>query len=472
MHPELAAAFAVTAERVAELEEMPVDGGLASALSALRAAPTDAPTAVRVQALWGRVESWVAAERMLATYDAVYGLRGSLDLGSRDEAWMLAAQEIACATHVAYPTAMSTVTLVEQVARLMPSSWEALDRGEITLGHLKAVEKATRRMVIAFDPDGAEERAKTAKADADVTLYPAADEVATIVATGDAELARTVMDAINNRAESMGRTGDDRPVGVRRFHALADLVLNGAHRGGQSTVRAETHVRIDLATLVGLNNHPGELTGYGPITAETARRIAANSTLRRLVTDPLTGDTLDLGLRAYQPSAALQRLIEADHPTCTMPGCSKPSIHCEIDHRHERHDGGRTDRTNLKPLCKMHHQMKTKKRWKVDQNPDGSETWTSYLGFTHTKKPRHFPLPDPLAPEHDPPEDIADRLPGALLNPYPAGDNEPLPEPPPLTEEHYEQMSYALDVLNAMDLTFRQWVDKHYDQARLTGLVA
>ena len=52
--------------------------------------------------------------------------------------------------------------------------------------------------------------------------------------------------------------------------------------------------------------------------------------------------------------------------------------------------------TNLKPLCKMHHQLKTKKRWTVDVNPDGNEAWTSYRGFTHTKKPAWFPLPEPL----------------------------------------------------------------------------
>jgi hypothetical protein len=155
-----------------------------------------------------------------------------------------------------------------------------------------------------------------------------------------------------------------------------------------------------------------------------------------------------------------------------MPGCSRPSIHCEIDHRFEWHEGGRTDKCNLKPLCKMHHQMKTKDRWRVDQNPDGSETWTSYLGHTHTKWPGQFDLPEPLAPEDDPPDCVIERLPQHPVDPYPPSDQIPLPEPPPLLEENYQEMSYALDTLAAMDLTFQQWVDKHYDEARATGLVA
>jgi hypothetical protein len=347
MRSELTVAIGRTAARVAVLEEMPVGTALMTQLIALESAPIDATTAVRVQALWGKVESFAAAKRMLATYDTVYGIRSDLEAADLHEASMLASQEIACATHVAYPSAMTAVTLVDRVADCLPASWEALHRGEISLAHLKAVERATRncpadvaqavdlqvialavargwtpgetrkaarRLVIALDPEGATERAKTAKADADVTLYPEDDEVAAVVATGDAELARKVMDAVNDRAEAMSRDGDDRGVGVRRFHALADLILNGDRDAALSATRGETHVRIDLATLLGLNDHPGELIGYGPITADTARRIAANSTLRRLVTDPLTSNTLDLGLRAYRPSAALRRLVEATHP--------------------------------------------------------------------------------------------------------------------------------------------------------------
>jgi hypothetical protein len=513
MDPELARRRRVTADRVALAESMPLGLVLVAELCRLRSEPMDAATAAVVQALWGKVISWANAEQMLATYDAVHGVHGLLEADSKTEAQMLAAQEIACSTHVAYPTAMCHVGMVERVADCLGFSWEALDRGDISLAHLKAVErvtrncpariaqavdeqvirlavdrdwtpgetaKAARKLVIALDPEGAKDRAAAAKDDADVQLYAGEDETSTLCAHGDALRAREMMDAINDRAEALGRAGDDRNVGVRRFDALADFVLGPVHQSvgtdgaveRPATRRATTLLGLDLDTLLGLNEHPGELVGYGPITAETARRIAADSTLRRMVTDPLTGDTLDLGLTSYRPSAALQRLIEATYPTCTMPGCSRPSIQCEIDHRHERHEGGGTDRCNLKPLCKMHHQMKTKGRWRVDANPDGSETWTSYLGFSYVKKPRNFPLPEPLVPDDDPPEEIADRIPEPLFDPYPSIDNAPLPAPPGLTEEEYEEMSQALDVLNAMDLTFRRWVDKHYDEARATGLVA
>ena len=503
---------------------MPVGPVLIGELARLQDEPIDADSAVTMVALWAKVEAWSAAQKMLATADAVAGVRGSMQLAD-EEARMLAAQDIACATHTAYPTARNQVALVDRVSESLGSCWVALNRGEVSLRHLMAIEKATRncrpriaravdeqvvalavargwtpseteraaaKLVIALDPEGAKDRAAAAKDNADVQLYPQPDEVSTLVANGPAELNLKIMDAIRAHADTMARHGDNRTAGVRRFHALADLILGTTNTGSadpaQSTRRSArrsarrsgrrgtTLVRIslDLSTLLGLDNHPGELIGYGPITADTARTIAADSMLRKLLFDPLTGDTLDLGRNSYRPSAALRAVIEATHPTCTMPGCSRPSMNCEIDHRREYHrdrDPGRTDRCNLGPLCKLHHEMKTKKYWKVDCNPDGTETWTSPLGFTHTKKPRHFPLPDPLPAEDEPPAEIADRLPSTFDQdpPYP---DEPSLEAPPITEEQYEELDHALDTLDAFGMTFRDWCDRHYDEARRTGLVA
>jgi hypothetical protein len=44
--------------------------------------------------------------------------------------------------------------------------------------------------------------------------------------------------------------------------------------------------------------------------------------------------------------------------------------------------------------------------------------------------------------------------------------------PPSLTEEQYEEMERAIDVLDAFDISFREWCDRYYDEARATGLVA
>jgi hypothetical protein len=56
--------------------------------------------------------------------------------------------------------------------------------------------------------------------------------------------------------------------------------------------RAEVFVYLDFETWLGLNDQPGNLAGHGVIPAWLARRITYddNSTVRRLITDPETGE--------------------------------------------------------------------------------------------------------------------------------------------------------------------------------------
>jgi hypothetical protein len=64
---------------------------------------------------------------------------------------------------------------------------------------------------------------------------------------------------------------------------------------------AAVNVTVPLSTLLGVDQRPGELEGYGPITAQAARRIAGHGTWRRLLTDPASGVLLDYGTTRYTP---------------------------------------------------------------------------------------------------------------------------------------------------------------------------
>ncbi|HVY11585.1 MAG TPA: DUF222 domain-containing protein [Mycobacteriales bacterium] len=411
---------------ISVLEDMPVGPGLVAGLVALRAVAMDGYSAVRVHTLWSKVIAWASAQQMIATYDCVKGVRTALGPQDMEEAFMLAAQEIAAATAIPYSTARAQVEFVDDVSDRLAHSWQALDRGDLTLAHVKALHRATRnctpavieavdakviplavarrmtpsqlaraarRLIITIDPQGAAERAKQAKERGDVEFYPGEDETATLAAFGDAEPLRRVMDEIDHRAAVMKRAGDARPIGMLRVQALVDAFFGAAEHGERPSGTAQALVTVDLMTLLGVTDKPGELAGYGPITAETARRIAADATLRRLVTDPMNGNPLDLG-RTYRPSKLLRDLVRAARPRCSMIGCSRPAYQCELDHRLEHGDGGDTNPENLQPLCKLHHQLKTKRRWKVGVNADGQPTWTSFLGFSYVSHDRDPELSD------------------------------------------------------------------------------
>jgi hypothetical protein len=460
---------AACAESGAELDRLallPPGPALAAGLMQLRSGLVSEADSVRVVALWVGVKAWCDAQAMRSLSDCC----PSHDTHDAE----LTVHEVAAMTHTSEISTGTELALMMQVRDALPLSWEALNAATLTLAHVKALARvlsvvssdvsvrveaavvpqavakgwtpaelrsAARRALIAVDPDGAADRAEKAREHSDVRLYGDDHEMASLVATADAVTSRVLMDAIDASAQAMKRDGDARSVGQLRVAALAAAVL-----GEQAAKpRTEVLVTIDLATLLGLTRNPGELAGYGPITDETARSLAQDAMLRRLITDPVTGQVLDLGRTSYRPSAGLRRFIEARDQTCRFPGCTRRAIRCDLDHGIGYDESGCTDRANLHALCRTHHNLKTERFWCVDMHPDGSETWTSHLGFRYTKRPHRQAVAD-LDPPEDPYPTVdcpgihdADDVSDSADDEIPPGD------PPPLDNEDREYTEHLVE---------------------------
>jgi hypothetical protein len=147
-------------------------------------------------------------------------------------------------------------------------------------------------------------------------------------------------------------------------------------------------------TLLGRGDEPGSLEGYGPIDAETARRLAAHApSFTRLLTHPITGDLLGVDRGTYRPPADLKRWMEVVDVTCSFPGCRRLARNSDLDHTVDRQFGGETKAGNLAHLCRHHHRLKHMTRWVVAQNPAGSDaklTWTSPTGYARSSDPPPF----------------------------------------------------------------------------------
>lgn len=212
-----------------------------------------------------------------------------------------------------------------------------------------------------------------------VSLYPENDGMATIVAllpAPDAQILLKTIDALAHATE-----GDDRTIDQRRADALVWLAVNSptAHRSHGRPV--SVNVTVDLQTLFGLSDNPGQLEGYGPIPASVARALAADGEWRRLVIDPVEGHLLDLGRRSYRPSQQLSDYLLARDRTCRFPGCNQPRT--DIDHAIPWGLGGATGPENLGLLCRRHHRLKTHGGWQLESKDDGSCLWRSPTGHTY-----------------------------------------------------------------------------------------
>lgn len=150
---------------------------------------------------------------------------------------------------------------------------------------------------------------------------------------------------------------------------------------------AEIMVLINADTLFGADNAPAELAGYGPISAEAARRLTRTACRwTGLVQDARTGEVLGVGRRRKVP-AGLRRWLQARDQTCRFPGCSTGTARTETDHTIPWAQGGPTEHWNLANLCKKHHRLKTLGHWKARQVSPGVLEWISPLGRHYQTQP-------------------------------------------------------------------------------------
>jgi hypothetical protein len=158
-------------------------------------------------------------------------------------------------------------------------------------------------------------------------------------------------------------------------------------------VTTKIEVRLDAMTLMGRDNKPGDLPGYGPISSEYAQELAfqPGSFWYRFLTDPLSGIVVDHGRTRYRPPVALGDLVKARDVRCCGVGCHRPASTCEIDHS-VSYPAGKTSDDNLAPACKYHNLAKLH-GWSVEQTSPGHFKWTSPTGRTYDVFPENDPAP-------------------------------------------------------------------------------
>ena len=183
---------------------------------------------------------------------------------------------------------------------------------------------------------------------------------------------------------SLFASADSRNIEMKRADALTAIATEFLSSNSKKIENAKRpisiNVTVDLPTLLGLAENPAELEGHGPIPATLARKLAADGKWRKFVTDPLTGNLLDMGRNHYLPSQYLVDFLTARDRTCRFPGCSHPARLSDIDHAKSWEEGGHTNPENLGFLCRRHHRLKTHGSWKLKSHSDGSCTWTSPQG--------------------------------------------------------------------------------------------
>jgi len=372
-----------------------------------------------------RQESWICAlkqEALVAIAGEVAdedgGIFGAVDDEERED--------IATALRLSPTTAQSRIDVARVLVSHLPNTISALATGEISTAHANVIAKETatairnglseegvfrveqaalayaefhtpgqvatkvKTTIAKFSPEEFEEIVDRARDSRRVSCYPEADGMATVVAILPAEDAQTVMKSIE--AYILKRNQDDEgdaewsmlSADMKRADALT-YIASQALASMADDVRPHRRpisigVAVDLQTLLGLAENPGQLAGYGAIPASVARRLAADGNWQRFISDPTTGNLLDFGREKYTPPQELVDYLLARDRVCRFPGCRRTGQSSDIDHALSWESGGETNPANLGLLCRRHHRMKTHGGWKLESHADGSCTWESPVG--------------------------------------------------------------------------------------------
>jgi len=353
-------------------------------------------------------------------------------------------EDVSTALRLSSGTAQSRIDVARTLVNHLPNTCSALATGDISLAHANVIAKETaaairdgltefqifeveqraiahaefhtpaqvanqvRTSLARIAPETFEDTVARAHDTRRVSCYNDSDGMSTVVAILPAADAQVVMNAIEsfirltgaengianekvdennfftrnaNASDSVGAK-DVRSTDMKRADALTAIAAASLSTSPVTPHRRpiSINVTIDLPTLLGLAENPGQLAGYGAIPASVARELASDGKWKRFITDPQTGNLLDYGRESYEPPQALKDFLIARDRTCRFPGCRRSAALSDLDHAQSWDEGGSTSAENLGALCRRHHRLKTHDGWSVTSHADGSCTWVSPLG--------------------------------------------------------------------------------------------
>jgi hypothetical protein len=172
--------------------------------------------------------------------------------------------------------------------------------------------------------------------------------------------------------------------------------------------KVQLNVLVPLSTLLGKDDHPGELVGFGDLPPAIVRSLASDAKWQRWLFDDADGHLINLGKYDYTPDAELDGYLKARDPVCRFPHSTRSSVHADREHivafdRTGNGQGGSTSAENMAMLSRFPHRLKTHAGHKIKALGKGILAWTTPLGRVYRLRPHDY-RPDQ---DDDPPPEAS-----------------------------------------------------------------
>ncbi|MFJ1763350.1 DUF222 domain-containing protein [Amycolatopsis sp. NPDC088138] len=344
-------------------------------------------------------------------------LRAIADLSVRRRRAPSTASEVALALSITEHRASAIVSAANALIARLPRMLNLMDDGRLDLYRAMKVTDATAwlsgdfvrvvdealedrvpgrnatqvRRAAAYaaakaDPQGAASRTEQKLMERRFSLHHQ-DAAVTHLSINNAptEKATAVYARIDEAARALKTPGETRTLDQLRADVALDLLLSGT---GGPTARTEVFLHVDLATYLSLNDLPATLAGRGPIAASVARRIISgpSTTLRRVLTDPRTGQVIELSPTRYPLDPAHDEFIRVRDQECRQPGCTRPAQSCGIE---PTQAPGEAEVVAYQPVtfCSRHRKLKDQPGWNYEVAHDGTVKVATPTGRVRSTTP-------------------------------------------------------------------------------------
>jgi uncharacterized protein DUF222 len=227
------------------------------------------------------------------------------------------------------------------------------------------ITAAAKEIACRLDAQAVVDRAAKAETDRTVTIRPAPDTMTHVTALLPVAQGVGVYAALKRAADT---TFDDRSRGQIMADTLVERVTG---RPAEAPEPVAVNLVISDQTLLGDDESPAVVDGYGPIPAGVARRLVegavtdkrSNATLRRLYRHPKSGALVAMESRSRRFPKGLAKFIGLRDQRCRTPYCDAPIRH--RDHAQPRHRDGPTSARNGLGACERCNYTKESPGWHV-----------------------------------------------------------------------------------------------------------
>ena len=270
------------------------------------------------------------------------------------------------ATLIAWQTGCLSPELREKVDLAIAADSDWLE----SLGE-RQLEAEVAKLAYRFDPQTFVKRSAQAVEDRCVTSRPAPDTMMRFSALLPVVQGVAVYAALLTWAKGQQAAGDGRPLNQLMADRLVELVT-GQERADQVPIRVD--VQLADTTLLGIDDEPAWVAGYGPIPAAVARHLVSRgaasglAALRRLYTHPGTGRVVGLESTSPEFPKGLAELVRfRDQGRCRNLWCDAPVS--DTDHVESKAEGGETSFENGQGLCEACNIAKEAPGWSARPRP-------------------------------------------------------------------------------------------------------